>query len=101
MPKPVDPIISATAPTPDPRVGLKAGRWDAGQAAWNMKMISTTPPSPVSLGATHSDLAFTGKYSTDYPTLFAALSIITIPMIAIYVIFHRQVIAGVTEGSVQ
>ncbi|MES1170415.1 MAG: carbohydrate ABC transporter permease, partial [Leifsonia sp.] len=46
-------------------------------------------------------LAFTGKYSTDYPTLFAALSIITIPMIAIYVIFHRQVIAGVTEGSVQ
>ena len=46
-------------------------------------------------------LAFTGKYSTDYPMLFAALSIITIPMIAIYVIFHRQVIAGVTEGSVQ
>ena len=46
-------------------------------------------------------LAFTGKYSTDYPTLFAALSIITIPMIAIYVVFHRRVIAGVTEGSVQ
>lgn len=46
-------------------------------------------------------LAFTGKYSTDYPTLFAALSIITIPMIAIYVVFHRQVIAGVTEGSVK
>ena len=45
-------------------------------------------------------LAFTGKYSTDYPTLFAALSIITIPMIGIYVIFHRQVINGITEGSV-
>ena len=30
-----------------------------------------------------------------------ALSIITIPMIAIYVIFHRQVISGVTEGSIQ
>ncbi len=45
-------------------------------------------------------LAFSGKYSTDYPTLFAALSIITIPMIAIYVVFHKQVIAGVTEGSV-
>ena len=26
-------------PTPDPRVGLKAGAWDAGQAAWNMKLI--------------------------------------------------------------
>jgi raffinose/stachyose/melibiose transport system permease protein len=45
-------------------------------------------------------LAFTGKYSTDYPTLFAALSIITIPMVGIYVIFHRQVISGITEGSV-
>ena len=63
MPPPVAPIVSATAPTPDPRVGLKAGRWDAGQAAWNMRMISTTPPSPKSLGATHSDLAFTGKYA--------------------------------------
>src|SRR5215470_531273 len=63
MPPPVTPIISATAPTPDPRVGLKAGRWDAGQAAWNMRMISTTPPSEASLGATHSDLAFTGKYA--------------------------------------
>jgi hypothetical protein len=80
MPKPVTPIVSATVPTPDPRVGLKAGWWDAGQAAWNMNMISSTPPSENSLGrtpdgkpikwgdpnarpATHSDLAFTGKYT--------------------------------------
>jgi hypothetical protein len=62
MPPPVTPIVSATAPNPDPRVGLAAGRWDAAQAAWNMRMISTTPPSEASLGATHSDLAFTGKY---------------------------------------
>src|SRR5262245_21960237 len=32
MPPPVEPIVSGTAPAPDPRVGLKAGRWDAGQA---------------------------------------------------------------------
>ena len=62
MPPPVTPIVSMTPPNPDPRVGLAAGRWDAGQAAWNMRMISTTPPSAASLGATHSDLAFTGKY---------------------------------------
>ena len=55
--------MSATAPTPDPRVGLKAGYWDAGQAAWNMRVISTTPPGPKVLGATHSDLAFSGKYA--------------------------------------
>ena len=33
--------------------------------------------------------------------LFAALSMVTLPVIAIYAVFHRQVIAGVTEGSVQ
>src|SRR5438105_3410329 len=38
MPAPVTPIVSMTAPSPDPRVGLKAGRWDAAQAAWNMRM---------------------------------------------------------------
>jgi hypothetical protein len=62
MPKPVTPIVSATAPSPDPRVGLKPGRWDAGQAAWNMRMVSTTPPTGKVLGATHSDLAFSGNY---------------------------------------
>ena len=61
MPKPVQPIVSATTPTPDPRVGLKAGRWDAAQAAWNMRMLSTTPPTGKVLGATHSDLAFSGN----------------------------------------
>jgi len=63
MPTPVTPIVSATIPSPDPRIGLKAGMWDAAQAAWNIRMISTTPPSKDSLGATHSDLAFTGKYA--------------------------------------
>jgi hypothetical protein len=63
MPAPVTPIVSMTAPNPDPRVGLRAGRWDAAQAAWNMRLISATPPSPASAGATHSDLAFSGKYA--------------------------------------
>ena len=63
MPAPVTPIVSATAPSPDPRVGLSAGRWDAGQAAWNLKLVSTTPPSEKFLGVTNSDLAFTGKYT--------------------------------------
>src|SRR5499426_3954951 len=63
MPPPVTPIVSITPPAPDPRVGLAPGRWDAGQAAWNIRMISTTPPSDASAGATHSDLAFTGKYA--------------------------------------
>ncbi|HEY3884016.1 MAG TPA: hypothetical protein VGL62_02320, partial [Vicinamibacterales bacterium] len=63
MPAPATPIVSMTAPSPDPRVGLKAGIWDAGEAAWNMKMVSTTPPTGKVLGATHSDLAFFDKYA--------------------------------------
>jgi hypothetical protein len=63
LPAPVTPIVSETMPSPDPRVGLSAGHWDAGQAAWNIRLLSTTPPSPKFLGVTNSDLAFTGKYA--------------------------------------
>ena len=62
MPAPVTPTVSMTAPTPDPRVGLKAGRWDAAQAAWNLRLVSSTPPAPKFLGVTNSDLAFSGRY---------------------------------------
>jgi hypothetical protein len=63
MPPPVKPIVSATPPSPDPRVGLAPGRWDAAQAAWNVRLVSTTPPSEKFLGVTSSDLAFTTKYA--------------------------------------
>ena len=45
-------------------------------------------------------LAFSDRYTTDYQLLFSALSIITLPMVAVYVPFHRQIVAGVTEGAV-
>ena len=63
MPPGPAPIVGAVKPTPDPRVGLKAGYWDAGEVQWNMKRISTTPPIEKNLSTTHSDLAFTGKYA--------------------------------------
>jgi hypothetical protein len=53
---------SAVAPSPDPRVGLKAGRYDAGEAQWNMKLVSNNPsPSPFD-SSTNSDLAFYKNY---------------------------------------
>ncbi|MBK6496589.1 MAG: hypothetical protein IPG05_16065 [Gemmatimonadetes bacterium] len=49
-----------STPSPDPREGLKAGKFDAGIAIWNMKMLSNTPsPGPFALN-TNSDLAFSG-----------------------------------------
>ncbi len=54
--------LNVVAPSPDPRVGLKAGLNNAGEASWNMKLVSNTPPSEKFVGQTNSDLAFTGPY---------------------------------------
>jgi hypothetical protein len=54
---------STRAPSPDPRVGLRAGKADAGEAAWNLRVVSKTPPPEQFAGVTNSDLAFTGHYA--------------------------------------
>lgn len=55
-------VMATAAPKPDPRVGLKAGLTDAGQALWNLKLVSNTPSSDKFHGVTNSDLAFSGPY---------------------------------------
>ena len=55
--------MSAGEPTPDPRVGLRAGKFDAATAAWNMRLVSSTQPTEKFAGITNSDLAFTGPYA--------------------------------------
>jgi hypothetical protein len=54
---------STKAPTPDPRVGLRAGKMDAAEAMWNLRAPSKTPPSEQFVDVTNSDLAFTGHYA--------------------------------------
>jgi hypothetical protein len=54
---------TTAAPSPDPRVGLRAGKTDAAQAIWNLRLVSSTPPSPQFVDGINSDLAFTGKYA--------------------------------------
>jgi hypothetical protein len=55
--------VNTGAPSPDPRVGLRAGMTDAAQALWNMALLSNTPsPDPFSKNA-NSDLAFLGNYA--------------------------------------
>jgi raffinose/stachyose/melibiose transport system permease protein len=46
-------------------------------------------------------LAFSSRYHTDYGLLFSALSIITIPMIVVYIVFNRQITEGITAGSLR
>ncbi|HEV8454324.1 MAG TPA: hypothetical protein VGQ24_05510 [Gemmatimonadales bacterium] len=61
-PSPAD-SMSTTAPNPDPRVGLRAGKMDAAEAVWNLRVLSKTPPSKQFVDITNSDLAFTGHYA--------------------------------------
>ena len=55
--------LHVNAPTPDPRVGLAPGLFDAGEASWNLRLVSATPPAGPFVGKTNSDLAFTGNYA--------------------------------------
>ena len=54
--------MASDAPSPDPRIGLRPGVADAGQAAWNMHLVSATAPQGKFVNGINSDLAFTGNY---------------------------------------
>jgi hypothetical protein len=64
------PDMRTTAPSPDPRVGLRAGWMNAAEAAWNLRVVSRTQPSPDFIDRTtpglfrhiNSDLSFVGHY---------------------------------------
>jgi len=55
--------MSVGEPTPDPRVGLRAGKYDAADAAWNLRLVSQTRPPEKFVDVTNSDLAFLGPYA--------------------------------------
>ncbi len=58
----IESMAKAAAPNPDPRVGLKAGMTDAGQASWNMRLLSNTP-TPDQFKGVNSDLGFFSHYA--------------------------------------
>jgi len=55
--------MSTTPPSPDPRVGLRAGMMNAAEATWNMRVVSRTPSQGKFAGVTNSDLSFSGNYA--------------------------------------
>lgn len=44
---------------------------------------------------------FTSRFGTDYPQLFAALTIVTLPMIILYLGAQKQFISGLAAGAVK
>src|SRR5688572_19710148 len=57
------PAPATTSPSSDPRVGLKPGLTDAGQAVSNLKVSAQAEPPEGFKGITNSDIAFTGNYA--------------------------------------
>src|SRR5579862_616815 len=62
-------VTSGVAPSPDPRLSLKGGFLDAGQAEWNMHLVAAARPSDAFFNPkggdesiANSDLAFMGHY---------------------------------------
>src|SRR5690349_13971101 len=84
------------------RPGLATVAIFSALAAWNEFLLALLYIQDDSIKTIPTGLlAFSTRYVTDYSLLFSALSIVTIPMIVIYVVFNRQIVAGITAGSVK
>ncbi|MBR5485773.1 MAG: carbohydrate ABC transporter permease [Oscillospiraceae bacterium] len=73
-----------------------------GLTIWNeyfMANIILTKPELKTLPLALAN--FTGKHSTDYPTLFAALAIATIPVVVTFILAQKSFIQGISAGSVK
>jgi raffinose/stachyose/melibiose transport system permease protein len=60
-------------------------------------MIASTSKITIALAASF----FRGLYTVDYATQSAALMIVTIPQLIIFIIFQRYVIEGITAGAIK
>ena len=84
------------------RPGLATVAIFSALAAWNEFLLALLYIQDDALKTIPTGLlAFSTRYVTDYSLLFSALSIVTIQMIVIYVLFNRQIVEGITAGSVK
>jgi raffinose/stachyose/melibiose transport system permease protein len=93
-------LVSLTLPLLRP--GLAAVGVFTLLSTWNEFLLALLYISDDSLKTIPTGLlAFSSKYVTDYSMLFGALSIITLPLVVIYVVFNRQINASVAAGSLK
>ncbi len=84
------------------RPGLATVAIFSALAAWNEFLLALLYIQDDDLKTIPTGLlAFSSRYQTDYSMLFSALSIVTIPMIIIYIVFNRHIVDGITAGSVK
>ncbi|MFN8192580.1 MAG: carbohydrate ABC transporter permease [Nocardioidaceae bacterium] len=93
-------LVSITVPLLKP--GLAAVGVFTLLSTWNEFLLALLYISDDTLKTIPTGLlAFSSRYVTDYSMLFAALSIITLPLVVIYVVFNRQINDSVAAGSLK
>lgn len=93
-------LVSITVPLLKP--GLAAVGVFTLLSTWNEFLLALLYISDDRLKTIPTGLlAFSSRYVTDYSMLFAALSIITLPLVVIYVVFNRQINDSVAAGSLK
>jgi raffinose/stachyose/melibiose transport system permease protein len=50
---------------------------------------------------TRGMIVFQGVYGSDWPTLAAAVLIMTLPMVIIFLVLQRYIVSGLTQGAVK
>lgn len=74
----------------------------SGMNAWNEYFLSSILIRSENLETLPLGLVnFTGRYATNYPQLFAALAIATLPVLILYILGQKQFISGMTAGAVK
>lgn len=84
------------------RPGLATMVVFSGMAAWNDYFMSSILVRNSKLMTLPLGLVnYIGQHITNYPQLFAMLSIVTIPIVIVYIIGQKQFISGLTAGAVK
>jgi raffinose/stachyose/melibiose transport system permease protein len=84
------------------RPGLATMVVFSGMAAWNEYFMSSILIRNSKLMTLPLGLVnYIGQHITNYPLLFAMLSIVTVPIIIAYIIGQKQFISGLTAGAVK
>jgi raffinose/stachyose/melibiose transport system permease protein len=73
-----------------------------GTSVWNEYLMASVLIHQSSLETLPLGLVnFTTAHSTNYPELFAALTIATAPIVMVYLVAQRQFISGLTAGALK
>jgi ABC-type glycerol-3-phosphate transport system permease component len=84
------------------RPGLATQLILTGTTVWNEYFMASLLIHQESLQTLPLGLVvFTSRYGTDYPQLFAALTIVTLPMVVLYLGAQKQFISGLAAGAVK